>query len=217
MTPSPDNDLSVNYKVCPSYPPKTRTRALSRRLTPSTHVLLNSALFSQFNVPELRVGTLDSLLALSDDLVRVNALVEAVASKIQRQVVDLAAIECASEELSVDGISAERYLTAFTWDEAKHPARRPLRETVEKLQESVAKVDDEFKVKTSEYTMVKGQLNVISRKAAGSLATRDLGDLVQPSDLVETENLTTLCVAVPKFSQKDWIDSYETLAQFVVP
>ena len=190
---------------------------LSRRLTPSTHVPLNSALFSQFNVPELRVGTLDSLLALSDDLVRVNALVEAVASKIQRQVVDLAAIECASEELSVDGISAERYLTAFTWDEAKHPARRPLRETVEKLQESVAKVDDEFKVKTSEYTMVKGQLNVISRKAAGSLATRDLGDLVQPSDLVETENLTTLCVAVPKFSQKDWIDSYETLAQFVVP
>ena len=95
-------------------------------------------------MPELRVGTLDSLLALSDDLVRVNALVEAVASKIRRQVVDLAAIEGATEELSVDGISAERYLTAFTWDEAKHPARRPLRETVEKLQESVAKVDDEF-------------------------------------------------------------------------
>ena len=36
------------------------------------------------------------------------------------------------------------------------------------------------------------------------------------SDLVDTENLTTLCVAVPKFSQKDWLESYETLAQFVV-
>jgi len=173
--------------------------------------------FCQFNVPELRVGTLDSLLALSDDLVRVSALVESVASKIQRQVIDLASIEGASEELNVDGVSAERYLTAFNWDEAKHPARRPLRETVEKLQESVAKVDDEFKVKTSEYSSVKGQLNVISRKAAGSLATRDIGELVSGTDLVDTENLTTLCVAVPKFSQKEWIESYETLAQFVVP
>ena len=27
-------------------------------------------------------------------------------------------------ELVVDGISAERFLTAFTWDEAKHPARK---------------------------------------------------------------------------------------------
>lgn len=172
---------------------------------------------SQFNVPELRVGTLDSLLALSDDLVKVNTLVEAIATKIQRQVIDLAAIEGASEELSVDGISAERFLTAFTWDEAKHPARRPLRETVEKLQESVAKVDDEFKVRTSEYVTVKGQLSAISRKDNGSLATRDLGGLVNDSDLVDTENLTTLCVAVPRFSQKDWLESYETLAQFVVP
>ena len=43
-------------------------------------------------MPELRVGTLDSLLALSDDLVKVNALVEATATKIQRQVIDLAAV-----------------------------------------------------------------------------------------------------------------------------
>mmetsp|Transcript_18171 Transcript_18171/g.45117 ORF Transcript_18171/g.45117 Transcript_18171/m.45117 type:complete len:87 (+) Transcript_18171:371-631(+) len=35
--------------------------------------------------------------------------------------------------------------------------------------------------------------------------------------LVDTENLTTLCVAVPKFNQKDWLENYETLAQFVVP
>lgn len=41
-------------------------------------------------MPELRVGTLDSLLALSDDLVKVNSLVEAVAHKIQRQVIELA-------------------------------------------------------------------------------------------------------------------------------
>mmetsp|Transcript_7242 Transcript_7242/g.11381 ORF Transcript_7242/g.11381 Transcript_7242/m.11381 type:complete len:373 (-) Transcript_7242:2780-3898(-) len=172
----------------------------------------------KFNVPELRVGTLDSLLALSDDLVKVNTLVEAVAQKIQRQVVELASSESEiARDLTVDGVSAGRFLTDFAWDEAKHPARRPLRETVDKLQESVAKVDDEFKLKTSEYTSVKSQLNGLTRKAAGSLATRDLGELVQGADLVDTENLTTLCVAVPKYSQKEWLESYETLAQFIVP
>lgn len=172
----------------------------------------------KFNVPELRVGTLDSLLALSDDLVKVNSLVEVVAQKIRRQVIELGASEGeAAAELTVDGVPAERYLTAFTWDEAKHPARRPLRETVDKLQEGVAKLDDEFKVKTSEYTMVKSQLTGMNRKAAGSLATRDLGEVVNESDLIDTENLTTLLVAVPKFSQREWMDTYESLAQFVVP
>ena len=33
--------------------------------------------------------------------------------------------------------------------------------------------------------------------------------------MVETENLTTLLVTIPKFSAQDWLDSYETLAQFV--
>lgn len=40
----------------------------------------------KFNIPELRVGTLDSLMVLSDDLVKVNSLLESVVNKIRRQV-----------------------------------------------------------------------------------------------------------------------------------
>ena len=56
----------------------------------------------QLNVPELRVGTLDSLLALSDDLVKVNNLVEAVTQKIKRQVIDLASTETEVSSRAVD-------------------------------------------------------------------------------------------------------------------
>jgi|TARA_B100001142_G_scaffold237669_1_gene236257 V-type H+-transporting ATPase subunit C len=35
--------------------------------------------------------------------------------------------------------------------------------------------------------------------------------------IIETDNLVTLFVAVPIFSKKDWLKSYETLAHFVVP
>ena len=69
-------------------------------------------------MPELRVGTLDSFLAPSDDLAKVHTLVEAIATKIQRQVIYLVAIDGASEELRVDGTSPERSLRAFPFDEA---------------------------------------------------------------------------------------------------
>jgi hypothetical protein len=40
----------------------------------------------------------------------------------------------------------EVYLTRFKWDEAKFPSRRPLKETVEKIMEIVARVEDDLKV-----------------------------------------------------------------------
>ena len=44
----------------------------------------------KFAIPELRVGTLDILMGLSDDLVKVNALVESVVNKIRRQLFEMA-------------------------------------------------------------------------------------------------------------------------------
>jgi len=48
-----------------------------------------------------------------------------------------------------------------------------------------------------------------------SLAVRDLSNLVKPEDIVISENLTTLLAVVPKYSQKDWLSSYETLTSHV--
>jgi hypothetical protein len=47
-------------------------------------------------MPELRVGTLDALLALSDDMVKTMTLVEGVTGKIRRQ---LAEVDRASAEV----------------------------------------------------------------------------------------------------------------------
>ena len=40
---------------------------------------------------------------------------------------------------------------------------------------------------------------------------------VPPGQLVDTENLTTLLVVVPKAAKQDWVTQYEGLAEFVVP
>jgi hypothetical protein len=50
----------------------------------------------------------------------------------------------------------------------------------------------------------------------GSLAVRDLSNLITPEDMVTSEHLVTLLSIVPKYSQKDWLASYESLDTFVV-
>jgi hypothetical protein len=49
-----------------------------------------------------------------------------------------------------------------------------------------------------------------------SLTTRDLSTLVKPEDIITSEHLTTLLAVVPKYSQKDWLSSYEFFDTFVV-
>ncbi|KAF5835347.1 vacuolar H+ ATPase V1 sector, subunit C [Dunaliella salina] len=171
---------------------------------------------SKLEVPELRVGTLDSLMALSDDLAKTCHSVEAVVSKARRQVHDTAGAEAASS-LKVEGLPSEVFLTRFRWDEAKFPARRPLRDTVEKMGEITARIEDELKVKISEYTVLKSTLGAASRKHAGNLSVRDISSLVKPQHLVDSENLYTLFVVVSKYALPEWWQMYEKLSNFVVP
>ncbi|KAH9305199.1 hypothetical protein KI387_009603, partial [Taxus chinensis] len=172
----------------------------------------------RFHIPDLRIGTLDSLLSLSDDLVKANSFVEGVTQKIRRQIEDLdRASSVDSGTLSVDGVPVDSYITRFTWDEAKYPVMSPLRETVNSIHEAVSKLEDGLKVRMAEYNNIRSQLNAINRKQSGSLAVRDLSNIVKAEDMISSEHLTTLLAVVPKYSQKDWLLSYETLSTFVVP
>ncbi|KAH0688117.1 V-type proton ATPase subunit C [Solanum tuberosum] len=172
----------------------------------------------RFNIPNLRVGTLDSLLALSDDLVKSNSFIEGVCSKTRRQIEELERVSgVLSSSLTVDGVPVDSYLTRFAWDEAKYPTMSPLKEIVDGIHSQVAKIEDDLKVRVSEYSNVRSQLNAINRKQTGSLAVRDLSNLVKPADVVTSEHLTTLLAVVSKYSQKDWLSSYETLTTYVVP
>ncbi|CAL1398483.1 unnamed protein product [Linum trigynum] len=172
----------------------------------------------RFSIPNLRVGTLDSLLSLSDDLLKSNSFLESVSHKIRRQIEDLERVSGAeSNALTVDGVPVDSYLTRFVWDEAKYPTMSPLKEIVDGIHSSVVRIEDDLKVRLAEYNNVRSQLNAINRKQSGSLAVRDLSSLVKPEDIISSEHLITLLAVVPKYSQKDWLASYETLTNYVVP
>lgn len=150
--------------------------------------------------------------------VQSNSFVEGVSHKIRRQIEELERVSgVESNALTVDGVPVDSYLTRFVWDEAKYPTMAPLREVVDSIHGQVTKIEDDLKVRVAEYNNVRSQLNAINRKQSGSLAVRDLSNLVKPEDMITTEHLVTLLAIVPKYSQKDWLASYETLTNFVVP
>lgn len=105
-----------------------------------------SGLSSNFKleVPELRVGTLDTLMALSDELSKTANVMEGVATKIRRQVYEFGGAAAVSG-LKVEGLAVESYVQRFKWEEAKFPVRRPLKETVEKVTEVVGRIEDDMK------------------------------------------------------------------------
>lgn len=54
------------------------------------------------------------------------------------------------------------------------------------------------------------------RKTAGSLVIRDLSDIVKEEDIFTSDYMTTVLVAIPKYSLKEWNSTYEKLNPFIV-
>lgn len=209
--------MATRYWVV-SLPVQSSASALWSKLQESISKKAFDTPLYRFNTPDLRVGTLDSLLSLSDDLSKSNTFIEGVSHKIRRQIEDLErASGIESLALTVDGVPVDTYLTRFVWDESKYPTVSPLREIVDTIHSQVAKIEDDMKIRAAEYNTVRGQLNAINRKQTGSLAVRDLSNIVKPEDIITSEHLVTLLAIVPKYSQKDWLSSYETLTTYVVP
>ncbi|CAK9186930.1 unnamed protein product [Ilex paraguariensis] len=66
----------------------------------------------RFNIRNLLVGTLDSLRAISDDLVKSNSFIEGVSQKIRRQIEELDKVSgVVSSSLTVDWVPVDSYLT----------------------------------------------------------------------------------------------------------
>jgi len=175
----------------------------------------------KFSVPlELKTGTLNSLMSLSDDLVKVDAQVENVTRKIASQLFDLLEAKADKyESLSVNNNNIDTYVQYFRWDEAKYPISLPLQTLTENLFSQVSKLDEELKAKSSEYNSLTHSLNQEERKQSGNLSSKDLSDVIVPDKhIIKSEYLTTMFVAVPKYNTQIWLTGYEKFhPEYVLP
>ena len=150
----------------------------------------------RFDIPALTVGTLDSLMALSDDLSKINGQVENVVRKVERQYLDISGPN--AELLRVNSTKVEVFLRKFQWDTARYQfSGRPLAEIVGQIQSMAAKVDEELKKLAGLYNEKNLNLSTLQRKKTVNLATSDFEDFMKPAavaklDLFSTETLLTV-------------------------
>merc|ERR1712241_893125 len=174
----------------------------------------------KFHIPDLKVGTLDQLVGLSDDLGKVDSYVEQVTRKLANYLGDVLEDqrERLLENLVANGMDLPTYLTRFQWDMAKYPIKQSLKNLTDIIAKQVGQIEADLKVKSQAYNALKTSLQSMEKKQTGSLLTRNLGDLVKKEHFVlDSEYLTTLLVCVPLATMNDWHSKYEQLTDMVVP
>lgn len=174
----------------------------------------------KFHIPDLKVGTLDQLVGLSDDLGKLDAYVEQSTRKIASYLGDVLEDQRDKlyENLQANNNDLTTYITRFQWDLAKYPTKQSLRNIADIISKQVGQIDADLKTKSAAYNNLKGNLQNLEKKQTGSLLTRNLADLVKREHFIlDSEYLTTLLVIVPKQMVNDWNTNYEKITDMIVP
>lgn len=174
----------------------------------------------KFHIPDLKVGTLDQLVGLSDDLGKLDAYVEQSTRKIASYLGDVLEDQRDKlyENLQANNNDLTTYITRFQWDLAKYPTKQSLRNIADIISKQVGQIDADLKTKSAAYNNLKGNLQNLEKKQTGSLLTRNLADLVKREHFIlDSEYLTTLLVIVPKQMINDWNTNYEKITDMIVP
>ncbi|KAG5682889.1 hypothetical protein PVAND_012207 [Polypedilum vanderplanki] len=174
----------------------------------------------KFHIPDLKVGTLDQLVGLSDDLGKLDSFVEQITRKVANYLGDVLEDQRDKliENLLANNTDLSQYITRFQWDMAKYPIKQSLRNIADIISKQVGQIDADLKTKSAAYNSLKGNLQNLEKKQTGSLLTRNLADLVKKEHFIlDSEYLTTLLVIVPKMLFNDWNAGYEKLTDMIVP
>lgn len=83
------------------------------------------------------------------------------------------------ENLKADGNDLDTYLTGFRWDESRYPINQSLKNLTDIISKKVGQIEAGNKVESQAYNSHRTNLQILEKKQAGSLITRDLGDLTK--------------------------------------
>uniref|UniRef100_A0A1B6CKL6 V-type proton ATPase subunit C n=1 Tax=Clastoptera arizonana TaxID=38151 RepID=A0A1B6CKL6_9HEMI len=174
----------------------------------------------KFPIPDLKVGTLDQLVGLSDDLGKLDNYVDQITHKVAAYLGEVLEDQRDKlhENLTANNGDLPAYITHFQWDMAKYPVKQSLRNIADMISKLVGQIDADLKTKSTAYNNLKSSLQNMEKKQTGSLLTRNLADLVKKEHFIlDSEYLTTLLVVVPKPIFNDWNHYYEKLTDMIVP
>lgn len=169
---------------------------------------------TKISLPDFQSGTLDSLIQESEELSKIDGQLESSVSKV----VDILTGVSDSTTRIVNNRSVYDYIEKFTWNTGKYRLDKSINELVTLISSEALSLDNDVRASSQNYQTAKSNFNAADRKRNGDLSIKSLHEIVKPEQFVlNSEHLTTLLIAVPNNSIKDFQNSYETLVEFVIP
>lgn len=174
-----------------------------------------------FPIPrDLRVGTLDTLVALSDRLIKDDLFAEGLCRKLAHQMNQLVDRnkDKMLEMLQANGRPLQGYVEQFRWDAAKFNTTLSADALRQDINKKLTEIETEMKTKVSAYGKVQSQLMMSEKRSSGPLIARDVSNVVKKDMFVlDSEYLVTLLVVVQNRSCLEWETTYESLSEYIVP
>lgn len=182
--------------------------------------------FRNFVIPSLKVGTLDSLMEASDELAKLDPLMENTVQKLiglmeetsgkPRSVVTTFRIN-QTQEMSPAG-----YIKNFLWSSAQFDPKDSIQNLIEKFTQINSTADERVRVMLGEYNDTRNKVIAANRKGEGNLSIRPIRELVTIYNrdhqcFVDTDLLVTIFVAVAASAQKEWLETYWKMNEYVCP
>lgn len=175
---------------------------------------------SEFVLPDLRIGTLDILVSLNDQLSKDDSYVSSVTLKIGKQWYDLYLEEAEGDKknvslddfMTIGKANVEAWLRKFKWDTGRWDyEKNTIKSITEQIQKNIKEIEEQLRTYQQEFSQITSSIGSIEKSTEGSLLIRDLSGIVKENQYIESETLTTLLVIVPKIRLEEWYQIYETL------
>ncbi|KAK9508022.1 hypothetical protein O3M35_007773 [Rhynocoris fuscipes] len=175
----------------------------------------------KFFIPVLKVGTLDTLLADSDNLSKLEMYLEGLLVRLANGMGTAYNIEETQrlrELFLVRGQNLYDYLVTFRWDVARFPTKQTIKSIADLALKQGSIIESEYKLKFQDYLAAKTAYEICQKNEQGSLLTRNLTDIIKKEDYIsDSIYLSTVFVIVPKKLLGDWYNMYERFDETVVP
>lgn len=181
-----------------------------------------------FKIPQLKVGTLDSLMEASDELGKLDNTVENACFKLAALLEEATGNSRTSITVHASAhqeVGCEAYWKSFMWNSTHYNEKDSIKSLLDRITKEVYDAEERVRSKQVEYSETRTKVTAASRKGTGNLAVRPIGDDVdkfcQKQNLengpVDTEFLSTVFVAVPVALEQDWKNEYWKLNEYVCP
>jgi len=151
-------------------------------------------------------------MSLSDELSKLDHVIEHTSRKLGNQVWSFLDTKPGKGEvfLTIQSASILEYVQNFEWDIAKYPVRLSVKDLADRFQQRVTGIEEEFRSRLTEYSNIAHSVAQYERSLSANLNVRDLTDVINIDDIIESDFLTTLFVVINKNQEKEWEAIYDT-------